>query len=49
MEKAVKKHKSHFSMVIEEFNAKAGKKNEWKTDAGHFGIGVRNRRGDQVF
>ncbi len=47
-EEAMKKHNTHFSIVVGDFNAKIGMKNVGESAVGHFGIGTRNGRGDQL-
>ncbi len=48
VEEAMKKHNTHFSIVMGDFNAKIEMKNYGESAVGHFGTGTRNGRGDQL-
>ena len=50
VENLIKKHKTHFTIIMGDSNAKIGKKEDTKEIAmGYFGIGDRNERGRMLF
>ena len=48
VEEAMKKHKTQYTFIVGDFNAKVGKKSVGMTALGNFGIDTRNERGEML-